>query len=245
MGLLRVLLASSVMGCAFSETVETDPVEWNKPFSRLTIDSDAGDLTITGGDTEILSGEITSTYVRASPEVTWRLGGPEDDELEVTVSCGLSDSECEVDMTLTVPSEIGVLLDTKLGDVSLMGIVGNVTLTTKEGNISALDIVGEVGATTRSGDVSVEGLSGARTIIDVEEGSVAIEQLGLFNVVHGASQLGDVQITVPEGLYNVVTSPAPGGVTVEGVDIDATASARIEATALDGSIVILGVAGGS
>jgi DUF4097 and DUF4098 domain-containing protein YvlB len=221
----------------FKERVETESVQFTEAFERITIDSDAGNVTIRGGGSTLATGNATYRYDRARPEMVWSLQA--DGELFVSVNCAYEEFLCEVELDIEIPDTTVTLVDTRVGDIEASGILLTTTLDARGGSVTATDIGGDLTVEVGVGDVVATGLTGRRVVVDAEEGAIELEHSLSFDSIRADTGAGDVGITVKDGRYNVV-AVASGSVSVTGLTADASVETRIEASTGDGDVVITG-----
>jgi hypothetical protein len=235
-GGVRVLFSGSIIGCAFPETTEVESLTLDQAFSRVTVDLDRGSMEVVAEGELGVSAEWTSTYQRARPEVAWQEDG---DELRVVATCLYDDLLCQVDFVLTVPATAILLLDTAEGEVRLVGGQNIVTVAAPKGPATVEGVSGDL-TVDAAGPVEVTGAAGNRVVLDARDGGVSVTHQGPFELLRAVSETDDVVVEVPAGSYQVVVNNPPGGVVLDSITEDPTATSEIEAQSLGGRVAIYG-----
>ncbi|HET9653761.1 MAG TPA: DUF4097 family beta strand repeat-containing protein [Kineosporiaceae bacterium] len=113
----------------------------------------------------------------------------------------ISFGECTVDLDLAVPPGTAVVVRTSVGDVTVEGIDGDLTVTTSTGNAELRALrSGRVDASTSVGDLRISLLSAPRTVrahTSTGDVTVAVPADGTAYQVIGRSSVGDRQVRVP------------------------------------------------
>ena len=231
------LLPGLLSACVFKERVESESIEFSEPFERFTLDSDGGTVNLIGVSGSETTADVTYRYDRARPEMVWALQS--DGELLVTVDCAYDDYLCEVDLDIVIPDRTVTLIDNRVGDVNVAGILLTTTLDARNGSVEATEIGGDLTIDVGVGDIVASGLAGGRVVADAEEGAITLEHEQTFEDLAANTGAGDISINVKEGRYNIVAS-ASGGVSVAGIDADAAAASLIEANTASGDVTIVG-----
>lgn len=190
------------------------------PVRKIVVDSDSGDVSISAGLTADVVIHRKDAWLVDRPAVQEHL---HDGVLEIDADCGHLKAvlRCRSDLSIDAPPEVDVAIRTKSGDVSLRGLEGRADIETDSGNISThrLNPV-TVRATTDAGDVSLD-LFGQPTRTEVK------------------SDAGNVQVTVPYGMYRVdAIADGGGNVKVDGVIRDDLAPQAIDAVTDVGNVTV-------
>jgi hypothetical protein len=217
------LLVLSGVAFAASEALHRDRTSIAtvvSPVRKIVVDSDAGDVSIAAGLTADVVIHRKDAWLVDRPAVQERY---RDGVLEIDTDCGHLKAllRCRSDLSIDAPPEVDVAVRTKSGDVTLRGLEGRADIETDSGNISThrLNPV-TVRATTDAGDVSLD-LFGQPTRTEVR------------------SDAGNVQVTVPYGMYRVdATADGGGNVKVDGVLRDDLAPQAIDAVTGVGNVTV-------
>jgi DUF4097 and DUF4098 domain-containing protein YvlB len=200
--------------------------------ARLVVESDAGEVTVTAGDTAEIVVSIHRTawgatqaeaeLARDALQVTLT---PQGDTLTVrfehpseVISFG-NVRGGTVDFVITVPAETAVNVDTRFGDVALTGTTGDADLRTSFGAIEASDVTGALKAQTSSGRITARRIRAGTEAIELESsfGGVTLESAEAGRVaVHSSS--GALTVTDVQAAVSVTADTDFGGVTLEQVE---------------------------
>jgi len=182
---------------------------------RIRIDTE-GDIRIAvGTDTDVQVVERLR-YGTKRPQVE-ETAGP--DGLTLRGSCPWYNSNCSVDVAVTVPANLIVDAHSSAGDISVSGVTGQLTLNSSAGNVRATGI--------RSDQVRAESSAG-----DVE---LSFDEAP--SDVYARSSAGDVTVRLPPeaGGYRVDASTSAGERDVD-VPVDPASPRRISARSSAGDV---------
>lgn len=189
----------------------------------LVVDLDGGDVTLQAAERQDLAIE----YVKKSSSVqvdlsklhfrTTRSGGTLSLQSEWNGGDNTFGGRPQLALDAIVPRQLSVSrIDTVVGDVTVTGTAGDITLETETGDLVVTGVEGTVTATTNTGDVEVtdpEVIGDLRTNTgDVEADVPAIE--GTTRV---ATDTGDVSVRVASDVNaDLVARTETGEVTIDG-----------------------------
>ncbi|UOE19403.1 DUF4097 family beta strand repeat protein [Thermobifida halotolerans] len=216
----------------------------SRTYSSLT--ADISDSAETRGDglrveadcTGILSfGHCAVDYLVTVPVATEVSVATETGNVEVT---GIT-ADVDVDTgtgNIRMADVTGrVTLETDIGDITAEGSGPAVTATTDTGGINLEFFeAAEVEATTSTGDILIGGGFEAATALS-STGSVYVDTDTEFRSLTAMTDIGNVELRVPDSVYRVVGGTHIGTETVE-VDRSPDADSVIEARSDTGSITI-------
>lgn len=215
-------IVSGVLGAIslITRNSEQESQTYYQQVSHVVATIDTGDIAvISGDDSSVTISRYTHWSMRKPTiEESW-LG----DTLTITASCPnltMYQMNCGVDYSLTVPPGVTLDIKTNVGDVSVTGIQGNVTMSSDTGDVSASSLGSpQVTASTDVGDVSL-GFSIAPTTVAAE------------------SDTGDVSVVVPDDQkYSVETDTEVGEVSVT-IGEDSQSDRSISASTDVGDVTI-------
>ncbi|MFN7143820.1 MAG: hypothetical protein ACK4YP_08605, partial [Myxococcota bacterium] len=224
-----VLMGSGCLAGGREESSER--VRDDGPISRIDVELDAGNVEIVGAPDFLgVNGTVTSRWMNDdAPEVVHYV---QDGVLHVLGRCATPDAPCILDVSLTVPMDANVSIDTGMGDVITRAITGDVEISVADGNIEGHQIGGTFFVETEQGDILGDGLTG--TLIDARTGAGDVEMqiTGSPIRVVGRSGNGDIVLNVPPGSYRIDADTPQGDLEVSSqvVDDPGAASAIIAET---------------
>ncbi|OLF09557.1 hypothetical protein BLA60_19945 [Actinophytocola xinjiangensis] len=182
--------------CGWDITKEraTDNAGITEEFSRVRFLNDSGNLTInTGGDPEVTR---TIFYEDDKPGPTHRV----ENGTLVLEPCPQRD--CHIDYEVVVPEGTVVEGEVNSGNVDITG-VAEVDLKADSGDIDVRRVDGTVNVDASSGNVDLIDIGGA-TQVEADSGNVTIS-LAVIDDVRARVNSGNVEVTVPDGRYQVST----------------------------------------
>ena len=191
------------------EESKTLKVDAGKPIT-LDVTTDAGDVTITGGDVDSVQVKAVKTAYdssqsRADQEVKTikytmeQTGNAITLKYELPKSMNFSNKVNTVDFIVTVPSETGVGVAGGFGEVSVSDVNGAVTIVNNFGEVTARDIQGELSVNTQSGTVDASSIDAGSKNIELSSGfgKVSLEKASgkeiRLNSKSGVLQMRDVR----------------------------------------------------
>ncbi|MDQ7903611.1 DUF4097 family beta strand repeat-containing protein [Phytohabitans sp. ZYX-F-186] len=214
---------------------------YRQEVSRVTLDSNAGDITVTAGEAGAVTVErrLAWTSLR-KPTVEEKWSG---DTLTITGRCpgtglkfGLG-SDCTLDYVLRVPPGVALDLRTEAGSVRVSDLTGEVRLTASAGDITAEHVSGPLYARADSGKITGVGLRSDTTDVEIDSGDVDLTYAEVPPTVSAVASAGDVVIHLPSGAYAVTADAASGDERVE-VTTDPGAPSSVTARTSAGDVTI-------
>jgi DUF4097 and DUF4098 domain-containing protein YvlB len=216
------------------------------------------DIVVSGGSGDVkisTAAAVTETSIRriirrtTNPGASYQLSGS---TLSLDTSCGIN---CSVSYEIQAPPGVKVrgtldsgdillagVADTDIqvssGDVQVTDAAGPVKVRTTSGDISVLRAAGTVSAVATSGDIRAIDGGGAVTA-RATSGDVQVH-LATPNSVTADVTSGDLDISVPQGRYNLINrSPrGDGDTTIDGVTSDPSSKNVLDVKASSGDINI-------
>lgn len=199
----------------------------------VVVRSDAGDLTVEAAEAPCLSWEAESSGDMPDVDIT-ELDG----QLVVDVACRDA-LICRVDLRLGLPAAASLQLETGDGHVRVEAArATDLWARTDLGDIVVEGASGTVDLDSGAGSVEASGLSSAVARGSTSMGDVSLAWSG--GVVQSASVesgMGDVELRVPAGVYEVEASSDLGDVSVD-VQTGEGAGAVLSAHTGAGDVVV-------
>ena len=190
------------------------------PITQVVVDVDVGAIYLDGS-------YRTDAVVDADLHYDWdrepRLDVyAVDTTLYITLDCPATAGECRGDIYAQIPFD--AFLDTTLdvGDLTVVNVMG--------------DWIGSIGA----GNVHGSQLTSFWVDVLADTGSIDLSFDLEPDYVSSYVRVGDVNLTVPSGVYDITTVVHSGSVWMSGVTVDPFAARELNATASTGNIVING-----
>lgn len=160
-----------------SKTLELDSEE---PII-LTVNSDAGAVSITGGDVDTVEVKVVktaydSTQERADEEVKTIKYTVEQNgnsiviKYEIPKSVNISNQINTVDFIVTVPNNTTADVETSFGEVQVTGLNGNVEINNDFGNITVSDIEGTVDVASNSSEIDLSSVNAGTGNVTISTG---------------------------------------------------------------------------
>ncbi|WP_239095780.1 DUF4097 family beta strand repeat-containing protein [Micromonospora lutea] len=186
-------------------------------------------------------------YQNNQPDVTYEIKGT---ELVLDTSCG---ARCSLSYEVTVSEGVSVRGETGSGDVDLSRVgqvdlkVGSgdvriaaatdtVRVETGSGDIRVYDVTGPVVVRASSGDVTGSRLGG-EVDAETKSGSISLE-LDKPTSARAHASSGDVNVTVPQGPYQVRSKAGSGRLDL-GVTHDPSATSVLDLRTGSGDISVI------
>lgn len=190
------------------------------PVSRLELASDAGRISVAGGD----GGEVTVTRsIYREPVAPVETVRREGDLLRIESQCPqpvqTTTNPCRIDYEVRVPRGTAVTIAGASGDLSTSGLTGRQA------------------AKSVSGDVELAGAGGDTVIASSTSGDIRVGLDVVPQRVEAESVSGGLTVTVPAGSYQVEADTVSGGIDV-GVPTDPSAGAILELKSTSGDIQV-------
>jgi len=211
------------------------------------------EIVLGGGDGDVVvtTGPVTETSITrvvrgsSNPGASYKLTGT---ALNLDSTCG---PDCSVSYQIKAPAGVAVRgqltsgdvrltgvgatdLELSSGDVLVQGATGPVRVRATSGDLRVLDAKSTVELQATSGDIQALDAAGALDL-DVTSGDITVG-LATPTSVTAQARSGDINVTVPDGRYKVVTSTGSGDVTVENVTDDATSKNVIDLRTTSGDV---------
>ena len=213
-------------------------VEENKTFEVdakepviLSVQDDAGDVIVTGGDVDTVEVKIVktaydSTQARADEEVKTipytivQNGNQLTLKYEIPKSMNFRNKVNTVDFIVTVPSETEVTIDTN-GDVAVSGVKGDADLHTSFGDMDVENLKGSLNMDSSNGDIKVLSVdaSGKDVSVDSSFGDITLEQVKSRDITVTSSN-GTITFTNVRATGDVYTKSSFGDISYENGSSD-------------------------
>lgn len=250
--------------CDFDMTTErdSDSKDVTQSFTSVRFANDSGDVRIHTGGPPSVKREIH--YADEKPDETFRVknGVLELDSCDkpncwiaydVTVPEGTSVTGQLDSGTADITGASAVTVRASSGRVAVRDVSGEVNVEAHSGKVELSDIDGDVVAKAESGSIEADGVRGDLTL-EAESGSVEAHDLGGAARVKSSSghvelQLataqdvtvdadsGNVEVTVPDGDYQVSTNADSGNVDSE-IGNDPAGEHRLDLRTDSGNITV-------
>jgi uncharacterized protein YdeI (BOF family) len=202
--------------------------------TTLVVADQAGDVTVTGGDSGAISVTEHISFRGTAPATTHSTTAG---TLNLDSNCPATET-CTVGYVITAPRTTTVRVTDEAGDVALASLSGTVTTHVSAGRISLSSLVGPVNVAGNAGSIRGQNISSAKASVLVSAGSIDLGFSAPPTAVTAATDVGAITIRVPDSVgYKVTTSAIVGTVDV-GVARSASATRTITATTKTGSITI-------
>ncbi|MFV8756405.1 DUF4097 family beta strand repeat-containing protein [Nannocystaceae bacterium ST9] len=234
---LFALSLALLTGCDLSLRHET--LEFDDPtIVALALDGDSGDITIIG-DPDATQVTVEAAIHGRSTELRSSIDAG---VLELGTHCASGPwSNCAVDWTITVPTDLAATLHTGSGDIEASDLSGKLELDTGSGDIVLSDLSSPtLDVETGSGDVIGHALA-----CEDFEGSAGSGDLDLSLTtrprrVAWKSGSGDIELSLPEGEYDLDIETGSGDVDLSGIGDDPDADSLLSLTTGSGDVSVEG-----
>jgi hypothetical protein len=195
-----------------------------------------GDITIEGDPDAVEVTVVAGIHGDGTEPRHSRVG----DVLELSQACD-GWGTCAIDWKVVLPAATVALLETGSGDITVVGLAGDVHARTGSGDITLADIdARSVDVETGSGDVHGEGLRCAELRGETGSGELALELLARPRSVDLETGSGDATLTLPGGDYRLDLATGSGDIDLAGVRDDAGSDATLRVHTGSGDIVVAG-----
>ncbi len=239
----------ALTGCSVAAESRLDFTDTEKvKITEVEIGPGSGDVTVRTADISEVRIKRTVRYRGDEPGRTYRLQGT---VLHVDTGCG---NQCSVSYDIEAPTGVVVRGEAGSGNLDLTDIAG-ADVQVGSGSITVAGSSGAVVAETGSGDITVSDLrntvklrSGAGSIegrglgggiLDAETGSGDITlALDKAAGVRAHASSGNVELTVPQGRYQVRTRTESGDENVN-VTNDPAGQHTLELSTGSGDVTVL------
>jgi DUF4097 and DUF4098 domain-containing protein YvlB len=226
-----------------------------EPSAKLDINTEVGDIEVKAGDTDQVEVELVKTSWRAdqaaaeaaASELTIEVVETQNG-LELSFETPRQEAPFmfeahnldSVDFIVTIPAELEVQLETRVGNIDLNGTTGFATLVSqfgdiavtnltgslkiddRNGNITLIGIEGEnVGATSSFGDIQAEDIVGGSVSLHSDNGNFTIDNVRAEGDFEIESRFGEVDVVdLTSGPVDITTDN--GNVTVKDSQVEGT-----------------------
>jgi len=167
-------------------------------------------------------------------------------------ACGNSD--CDVDLTVTVPSSVSVTVSTQGGPAVISGVAGTtvdsgggpvgitqvtgpLTVRTGGGPLITNDVAGPIRADTSGGALTARGVTAATASLSTGGGPAQVVFAAAPDTVTLSTDGGPATLRLPGGPY-ALTADSDGGPELIGIATDPAARASIRVTSGGGPILV-------
>lgn len=254
---LIAVTAAALAGCGVGTGARLtyDDTEKVKVSEIVLTGGGSGDVTVTTAavsDTRIK--RIVRTDGSTDPQASYRLEGT---VLTLATTCG---ERCTVSYEIQAPAGVAVRgrlgsgtialsdiataeVQVASGDVRVTRASGAVSMKSGSGDISAEDLLGGATLVTGSGDIAAHGLGGGKAVrVQTGSGDVTVELAEAASVTARAGS-GDIDLTVPDGAYQVKAHNGSGDSELLGLVDDPKAKNIIEVQTGSGDATVTATPG--
>jgi Toastrack DUF4097 len=215
-----IMIAAGTLSAAswLARRTEVRDHTYPQAASRIEIEAGVGDVTVLPGGPGLRVHEhLVWSFVKPTIKEVWDGSVLRIDNECAAISLGPG---CSVGFTLRVPAEVGLVVRTSTGDVTVR------------------DRGGDLSLSTGTGDVTGTGLTGRRVEVRTGTGDIALRFAAAPTSVLATASTGDVDVAVPAGdPYTVRTHTSTGDVVVS-VTVHIPAPRTIEARTTTGDVHI-------
>lgn len=212
----------------------------------LTVQDDAGDVTVVGGDVEkveisIVKTSYASNQARAEAELKNIKYDIKQSGDKITITYKLPKISTinpdTVDFVVTVPTETTVTVDTNFGTVDVSGTKGAVDISNDFGDIAVENIEGALSVSNSSGTIEATAIKAGGKDIDLNSdfGDITLEKASAANITFDSSS-GTLTLKDVNATGNLTVKSDFGDTTYENGSAE---SVNVEASS--GSIKIIKV----
>jgi hypothetical protein len=219
-----------------------DSVVVRTTAGQVTVAADIVPAELAGGRDGRALGAVAigakPLYHGTAPVVTSVVRGT---VLTVSARClPASGSRCQVSLTVTLPHGMTVQASSQLGDVTVTGITGPVSVTDSLGEIQLDNLAGPVTATAVGGDIDGFGLTSSHASLTADLGDINLAFTAPPTSILATDQEGDITLTVPATADYRVTAQSQLGSTSVTVPRSAGSPHVILATSQLGDVTVTG-----
>ncbi len=163
------------------------------PNGILIVETNVGDITISGGDGDQCSVVVTIIGRAGSAEQAQKLAEETKIKLEafgdkltvkVDKPAKKKNHSVEVSFNITLPTRANIHAESNVGDINVSAVTGKITATTNVGSVSCREVAGPVNLRTNVGNVSAQFSTAAGPAVNAR----------------AESNVGDVNFTAPAEL---------------------------------------------
>jgi hypothetical protein len=202
----------------------------DEPITTVIVDGGVADLSVRAHDQADQEGVVIDATLlggRDQPEPRIHVDGG---VLYVSTTCDVGC--CAAELSLAIPAAATLEVELGVGDVTVAGLAGTVEIDVGTGDIALERLAGALGLHTGTGEIQGHGLLGTDAWVDVGTGevSLAYDSAAPLQAVSVEVGVGDVDLRVPEGGYDLRLSAGVGDVSVadlqdqgetgRGIDVD-------------------------
>ncbi|MCA9708938.1 MAG: hypothetical protein KDK70_24040 [Myxococcales bacterium] len=216
---------------AHSEQVTVD-----EPIHAVVVDNGVGDVTVRTHDEP--GARVEADLFGDDPSEPWLR--VEDGVLRVDASCK---GCCGADLVLTVPATAALTVELGVGDLDVVGLQGAADLRVSTGDMTLGQLGGPLVLHVDTGEIEGEALEGAEATAHVGTGDVSLAygpQAALESVTVDVG-VGEVDLRVPAGSYDLHLDSGVGDVDVAGLQHGGGAQPRIQVDVGTGDIDVHGI----
>jgi DUF4097 and DUF4098 domain-containing protein YvlB len=242
---------------ATAEESETLKVEAGEPVTVKVID-DAGSVTVVGADVDSVQVEVVktayaTTQARAEQKVKNIKYDIDQVGNSITLTYNIPDAITNmpgvsvinpnmdtVDLTITVPNETSVNIDTNFGEVSLANIAGEAVILNDFGKVAVENIEGALSVTNSSGtvtassvkaggedidlhsdfgDITLKNASGKNVTLDSSSGTITLREVRATGDIHANADFGSMSFENGSG-DALTVEMSSGGVSLVKVRVN-------------------------
>jgi hypothetical protein len=209
----------------------TTTIRPSSPVDRVVLAVEAGAIEIVTGD------ELVLRATRPDRDLVVE-DDPSDGILEVRVACPRFAllRGCRTPVRLVVPPGVAVAASTQAGAIAASGLTAGADLRTDAGSIDVHELAGPVHLTSEAGAIRGSVLTGtveARTTT----GAIALRVIEETRHLVATTEVGTIDLTVPDATYQVDVGATLGSTDVEVADTPG-AGRTLEARSELGSVHI-------
>ena len=225
-----------LVGCIESSSHES--FEISEPVEHVVVRVDTGEVRVSGSDG--ITGATVDVELDCRTVVPAYEVRVDDGTLHVTLEAGFDACACEGRFEIVVPRRASLELRTGAGDVFVADLRGSVSVVTYDGSVTLTNVAGPLDVTVPDGDVVGDGIESTETTVTVGAGNVRLAHAASPVQVDLAVIMGDVEVTVPAGAYDIEAEAVCGTVRVSGIDDLREAPNGIRLGAERGNITVTG-----
>lgn len=209
---------------ATAEESKTLKIDTKKPVI-LSMNNDAGDVSIVGGDVEAVEVQIVKTgyginEARAEEAVKGIKFDIKQNGNTITLNYELDGRQSRevntVDLVITVPTDTEVELDKGFGTLDVTDLNGDVDINADFGDVTVKNIEGALFMDNASGEVEVSNVDAGSQDVRIESdfGKVVLEKVNGKNVSIDSSS-GTLSLSNVRATGEIFTSSDFGNITIE------------------------------
>lgn len=203
---------------------------------RLVVDSDEGDVSITGSarDDLRLVAELEHGLRRARVRIE-----RDGDTIRATSHCPPFPGFCAVDFAIEVPRGIAVVARSDNGDVSAGDLADAAELSSGNGNVRVANMSGDARLVSSNGDVTATALQGRLVDATSRNGNVSVDLAAAPQQVVAKSANGDVDVAVPDdGEPYALDMSTSNGSRSADIRTDPQSSRRLRVHSANGDVAV-------